>query len=95
MAETILACVDCKHYYRTWRMKICGEVASCARNYTPKVDLVTGKMYSVNSAGMPSCRHARDDDRVYSETCGKEGKHWSPRNATPETTLLLLKRETV
>jgi hypothetical protein len=86
----VVACVDCKHYLRTFGMWMGQTEPRCSRKHTPSVDLVTGKVSKVNYYQLDKCRRERNDD--YDDNCGTKGVHWAPRKLTPKTTMLLLKR---
>jgi hypothetical protein len=88
--KDIVACVDCKHYYRTFSMWMGQMDARCQRTHTPTVDLVTGKVSKVDYYQLDRCCRERTND--YSSNCGERGKYWSPRKETPENTMKLLKR---
>jgi hypothetical protein len=88
--DDVVACVDCKHYLRTFGMRLRQADARCTRSYTPTVDLVTGKVPKMDWYSLDRCHRERQDD--YSLNCGSRGRFWAPRESTPKTTLLLLKR---
>lgn len=93
MTNSILACVECKYYHRTWGMKFDRHPARCKHNHDQKIDLVTGKVAEIHPIQLPTCRDERNDFFAQGVRCGVEGQHWSPRKNTPETTMILLKRE--
>ena len=92
MTKDILACVDCKYYYRTWGMKVTSHLARCKHNHDQKIDLVTGKVAKIHPIQLPTCRDERDDFFGQGVRCGVKGQHWSPRKSSPKTTMLLLKK---
>jgi hypothetical protein len=84
-------CKDCKYYHRTFSMWLGQAEARCTHDHHPKVDLVTGKAAKIDFYVLSRCRRERTDE--YSSNCGEQGRFWSPRAASPETTMLLLKRK--
>jgi hypothetical protein len=88
--KDIVACVDCKHYLKTFSMWMGQMDARCLRTHTPTVDLVTGKVSKIDYHQLDRCYRERTND--YSSNCGERGRYWSPRKETPENTMKLLKR---
>jgi hypothetical protein len=87
--DDVVACVDCKHYLRTFGMWMGQTEARCLRTHEPTVNLVTGKVSKVDYYQLERCRRMRENGIG---TCGKNGKFWTPRKETPEMTMKLLKR---
>lgn len=90
MTDTIVLCKDCKHYHRTIGMVLGGTDARCKRNYIPTVNLVSGKVKSIDYYSLDKCYNERTDD--YKSNCGSRGMFWTPRKPNPKTTMLMLKR---
>ena len=86
----VVACIDCKYYYRSFSMWMTQADARCTHGYTPTVNLVTGKVGKINFYSLDRCYRERTND--YDSNCGGEGKYWAPRKSTQKTTMLLLKR---
>ena len=89
-SNDIVACVDCKHYLRTFSMWLGQIDARCQRTHKPAVNLVTGKISKVDYYQLDRCSRERNDE--YSSNCGTKGRFWTPREETPENTMRLLKR---
>ena len=87
----VVFCKDCKHYYRTFGMWMGQVEARCTRTHRPEVNLVTGKVAPLDYYQLDRCRREREDGFSHGE-CGKRGKYWTPRESTPESTMILLKR---
>lgn len=88
--ENVVACVDCKHYLRTFSMWMTQTEPRCRRTHRPSIDLVTGKVSKVDFFQLDRCRRERSDD--YDSNCGEKGRFWTPRKASPANTMRLLKR---
>ena len=87
----VVFCRDCKHYYRTFFMWMGGADPRCTRTHQPEVDLVTGKVAPLDYYSLDRCSRERTNE--YNVNCGEEGRFWSPRKPSPETTMLMLKRK--
>jgi len=89
--NTMVYCKDCKYYYRTFGMWMAQTEARCTRGSQPKVNLVTGKVAPLDYYNLERCSRERTNE--YKINCGEEGRFWSPRKPSPETTMLMLKRK--
>ena len=87
----VVFCKDCKHHLKTCSMWLGQIDARCLRTHQPIVDLVTGKVGKVDYYRLDKCSRERTND--YYTNCGEKGRFWSPREETPEMTMLLLKRK--
>jgi hypothetical protein len=95
ISPSVIACVDCIHYIRTWKMIFHGTYARCKAEYTPEVDLVSGRISNSDPLKLPRCHNQRTEINYDNETtnvCGVHGLLWAPREESPEATMLLLKR---
>lgn len=87
----VVACVDCKHYHKTFSMWLGSMEARCLRTRDQKINLVTGKVPKIDVYQVDMCKREREDS--YASNCGSRGRYWSPRKKTPENTMRLLKRK--